>query len=334
MEIMAKITDVALKAGVSPSTVSHVLNGKRPISQATRERVLAAIDELGYMPNLNARALKSSRTGIIGFFAADITEVFVNEIIRGVESVCVPAGDHLLLVSGAEFENDLHRALSFLRSRSVDGIIVSYGISQEYGDPGFSSADLPVITINRVLNRSTPSIMPDNRQGGADAAAHLAERGCKRTVIIGGPENRLASTQRIDGFRRRAEELKLELAAVLHVDFSDRGGGRAMEQLLDEGVCFDGLFCANDFIAAGAMTVAERRGLRIPKELKVIGFDDRDFAQFWPTPITTFRQPLFEMGQTSARYLRASLEEGGTIPLSTVLPSPLQARQSTLISAG
>ena len=331
---MTKITDVAQKAGVSPSTVSHVLNGKRPISQATKLRVLAAIEELGYTPNLNARALKSSRTGIIGFFAADITEIFVTEIIRGVESVIVPAGDHLLLVSGSEFGNDLHRAIAFLRTRSVDGIIVSYGISQEYGDPEFDSGNLPLITINRVLNDRTPSIMPDNLKGGRDAAYHLKTHGAGRVAVIGGPRNRLASAMRIEGFTEMSRELNLELAATEHTEFSFEGGLEAMSQLLDTGVHFDGLFCANDYIAAGAMSAASTRGIRIPRELKVIGFDDRDFSRFWPIPITTFQQSLFSMGQQSAGFLKSFLDDGIPIPLSTFLPSTLQERQSTVDSPG
>jgi len=330
-ERMAKITDVARLAGVSPSTVSHVLNGKRPISQATRERVMAAIEKLDYTPNANARALKSDRTGIIGFFAADITEIFVTEIIRGVESVIVPAGDHLLLVSGAEFENRLLGALSFLQSRQIDGIIISYGISQERQDADLLLPDVPLVTINRDLNPHIPSIMPDNYQGGYDAARHLAESGCRTVAIIAGPEDRPASSLRLRGFQEAAARFDLDVrpGGVVHGPFTFGGGRQGMKALIASSVRYDGVFCANDYIAAGAMTAAQAAGIVIPDELKVVGFDDREFSSFWPVPITTFTQPLFSMGQLAARYLHEYIVSGESIPRQTILSSTLVVRESS-----
>lgn len=328
---MAKITDVARLAGVSPSTVSHVLNGKRPISLPTRERVLAAIEELHYTPDANARALKSDRTGIIGFFAADITELFVIEIVRGVESVIVPAGDHLLLVSGAEFGGSIRKALEFLQSRRIDGIIVSYGVSQERKKLDFALPNMPMITINSDLNPRVPSIMPDNYKGGFEAAQHLASAGCRKAAIIAGPKNRPASSSRIQGFLETASSLGLTVdpASILHEPFTFEGGQNGMKRLFSMGNPFDGLFCANDYIAAGAMTAASTAGISVPSELKIIGFDDREFAAFWPTPITTFTQPLFSMGQMAARYLRDFLEKGTPIPRQTMLTSSLVVRRSS-----
>lgn len=329
---MAKITDVARMAGVSPSTVSHVLNGKRPISKATCERVLAAIEMLKYTPNANARALKSNHTGIIGFFAADITELFVTEIIRGVESVIIPAGAHLLLASGAEFKNQIEGALSFLQSRQIDGIIISYGISQGRMESDFPVPDIPIITINRELNYRIPSIMPDNFRGGYEAAQHLAEAGCRNAAIIAGPEDRPASNLRVRGFLEgaTATDISIDQDNILHMPFTFAGGSEAMKQLIERRLHFDGLFCANDYIAAGAMTTAGEAGISIPDALKIVGFDDREFSSFWPTPITTFTQPLFEMGKLAAQYLQDYLLLKKPIPNQTVLASTLVVRKSSL----
>lgn len=330
MKGMAKITDVAKLAGVSPSTVSHVLNGKRPISRSTKDRVLAAIEELQYTPNANARALKSDRTGIIGFFAADITEIFVIEIVRGVESIIVPAGDHLLLTSGAEFGGDVRKALAFLQSRRIDGIVVSYGISQERSNITVPVPDMPMITINGDLSPEVPSIMPDNYKGGFDAAHHMAKCGCREVGIIAGPEDRPASTLRLQGFLDAAISIGLdvETGALIHETFTVGGGRRGMERLLSAGYRIDGLFCANDYIAAGAMAYATSAGLTVPEDLKIVGFDDREFSSFWATPITTFTQPLFSMGQLAARYLREYLDNNEPIPRQTVLESTLVVRES------
>lgn len=331
---MVKITDVAKYAGVSPSTVSHVLSGNRPISGETRLRVLAAVAELGYHPNPNARALKSKRSGIIGFYAADITELFVTEIIRGVESIIVPRDEHLLLVSGAEFDGDVERALTFLASRKADGFIVAYGVSQERTRKFTIPTDQPLISINSHLDPSVPSIQPDNIQGGRDAIAHLVDRGARRIAILAGPEDRPAGRQRLEGALSavtandlRGVEIPIEM--VRHVDFTFAGGYDGMIELMETTTRCDAVFCGNDYIAAGAMTAAQERGIDVPGDLLVIGFDDREFASFWPTPISTFRQPLARMGRIAAQYLADNIYNDEAIPGTTLLASELVHRRST-----
>lgn len=331
---MAKITDVAKRAGVSPSTVSHVLSGNRPISAGTRERVHAAIEELDYHPNPNARGLKAKRSGIIGFYAADITELFVTEIIRGVESIIVPRDEHLLLVSGAEFDGNVERALSFLASRKADGFIVSYGVSQEKPRHMSVLTDRPTISINSHLDASIPSIQPDNRQGGYDAVYHLARCGARRIAVLAGPADRPAGRRRLEGALHAADELAAEDVSllrerILHVDFTFDDGYRGMRRLINTGADFDGLFCANDYIAAGAMTAAAEAGIAIPEKLIVIGFDDREFASFWPIPISTFRQPLARMGRLAAQFVEDSIYNNEQIPGNTLLASELIQRRST-----
>lgn len=331
---MVKITDVAKHAGVSPSTVSHVLSGNRPISTTTRERVLKAVQELDYHPNPNARALKAKQSGIIGFYAADITELFVTEIIRGVESVIVPRDEHLLLVSGAEFDGDVDRALAFLAARKADGFIISYGVSQDQKRTVSIPSEKPTISINSHLDASIPSIQPDNRQGGRDAITHLAERGARRIAILAGPQNRSAGRQRLEGALSAIEDgalpgVEIPRDKVVQVDFTFRGGYDGMNRLLETKGTFDGVFCGNDYIAAGAMTAAQERGLQIPQEIRIVGFDDREFAAFWPTPISTFRQPLARMGRIAAQYLEAFIHKEESIPKTTLLTSELIPRKST-----
>lgn len=299
---MPGITDVAREAGVSPSTVSHVLSGNRPISAETQARVMAAIEKLNYVPNSNARALKSRKSEIIGLFASDITETFSAEIARGVESILRPEGYHTLIVSGAEFGGDVSRALEFLMRRQMDGIILAYSVATEHTTETLHKLRVPALTINRDFGEHTPSILLNNYQGGRDAAAHLLSLGCSKPAFVSGPVNRLASIERYRGFSSFLQEEDVSFAFE-EGDFTFQGGFDASLRLLTREPSVDGIFGANDYVAAGAIQAASTVGRPVPESVKVIGFDDRDFASFWPTPISTFYYPLVEMGARSARML-------------------------------
>jgi len=328
---MVKITDVAREAGVSPSTVSHVLNGNRPISQKTKDRVLAVIERLGYQPNTNARALKSKHSGIIGFFASDITELFVTQIIRGVEKITGEKGLHLLFASGVEFDYDLHKALLFLQRRNIDGIIVSYEISHKHGTVDLQDIDLPIVTINRDISDSITSVMPDDFNGGYTAAQHLMGKGARKLAVIAGPKDRFASVERLEGFRKGVSDsgLQSEDIPVFYGNFDFHSGYNCADKLLHAYPNIDGLFCANDHMAAGAIDYARRHHIDVPEQLKVIGYDNREFSEFWPTPISTFSQPLQAMGETSAELLLRLIHEKAIPENKVLMKSSLIQRRSS-----
>ncbi|HOX33184.1 MAG TPA: LacI family DNA-binding transcriptional regulator [Spirochaetales bacterium] len=328
---MVRIVDVAAEAGVSPSTVSHVLSGKRPISEATRERVLEAVRRLNYVPNPAAQALRERSASAIGFYGSDISETFVARNIRGVERVARHAGYHLLFASGIEFDYDVGRALDFLHSRRLDGIILAFAFNETEPIPFPRGLDCPVVTINRAVPEGYHSVLPDNRRGGYEAGRHLLESGATRIGFIGGPPNRPASSERQLGLARALEEhgLALEERRVYLGDYSQGSGVIGLRRLLEADPGIDGVFCVNDFTAAGAINAATQLGRRVPEELKVLGYDDRDFAEFWPVPISTFSYPLEEMGQYSAELL-LSLMRGDSLPeLTHYIPSTLVRRRST-----
>ncbi len=329
---MVRITDVAKAAGVSPSTVSHVLNGKRPISQKTKTKVYKAIKDLGYSPNPNAQALKSSRTGIIGFFASDITELFVTQIIRGVEKITREKNTVLLFASGVEFNYDVREAVRFLRKRRIDGLIISYGISQRYSLDSLRNLDLPMVTINTRLTNHFPAVLPDNFDGGYRAAQHLIEQGAHNLAVIAGPSDRIASIERIEGFLAAVRAAGIpfqEPQQIYYGDFSAYSGELGFFELLNRIPSIDGVFCANDYMAAGALNAAHKSGKRVPEETKILGFDNREFASFWPIPISSFAQPLTDMGRTSAQVLFDLIEGNEPAHYEIKLKSTLIKRNST-----
>lgn len=309
----ATITDVARAAGVSVSTVTHALNGKRPVSKENKEKILRVIEEVGYIPSYSASHLRRGRSGIIGFFAVDITEDFSSKILKGVERGLTNAGISMMIASGEEFGSDYVKVRKFFQTYGVDGLIVCHHLSVDTSTLAeFSKTGLPVVFINNLVPKEV-SVLPDNHYAGRIAAEHLLKRGAKHFAFLGGPKDRLSTKYRYEGFRQAIVESGGELVSgcVMYDDYTYQAGYTMAERLFSLHPNVDGIFCANDYIAAGAMTYAESIGKLCPRDVKIVGCDNRDFSLFWKTPITTIELPLEEMGITAARLLREKLEGNG-----------------------
>ncbi|GAB6276629.1 MAG: LacI family DNA-binding transcriptional regulator [Rectinema sp.] len=329
---MVTIIDVAKAAGVSPSTVSHVLNGKRPISSATKQRVRDAITALGYEPNPNAQALRSTSSGIIAFYASDITEIFSTLIIQGAERICRANNYYMIFASGVEFNNDISEAMHFLRKRRIDGLIVSFGIRRKIENHLPRALDFPVVSINARISDDIPSVQPDDYSGGRDAARYLLQKGARNFAIIGGPKTRLASEERIHGFVDEMSRQSIPFnkdRMIAYGDFSFDSGKTSMETLLQRNRSIEAVFCANDYMAAGAITEAQKWNISIPQQLRIVGYDNREFDWFWPIPITTFSLPLAEMGEKGASMLLRMIKGEKPEPVHAVIPSTLVIRASS-----
>jgi LacI family transcriptional regulator len=328
----ATILDVAKLARVSPSTVSHALNGKRPVGRAARERILSAIDTLGYTPSHSASHLKKGDSGIIGCYTVDITETFSNKIVKGIERGLAGSGLSMMFVSGVEFGNDFSRAYRFLLSYNIEGLLLCNHIPTIFDAfKATKNSGIPIISINMKLE-GLPSVFPDNFSGGMIAAEHLYASGMRRPAMICGPKGRLSVEQRLKGFRGRIVDLGLEFSADHYMfgEYTYEQGYEAVFQLMKIDPRIDGIFCANDYIAAGAINRLTGMGYKIPEDIRITGFDDRDFAGFWHIPITTFEQPLEEMGFLGMSALRCAIFSPVNPPEPQILQSKLIARTSTI----
>lgn len=328
---MATIHDVAKLAGVSPATVTHTLNGKRPVSEATRKKVLKAIDEVGYVPSWSGSRLKRKSSGIIGCLAADITETFVNQIVRGVERGLIGNQYSLFFVSGVEFDNDLKKAYNFLKSHDVEGILFCHHIPiWEDFNLVRQDIDIPIVSINMAVPHLT-SIIVDNITAGYNAADHLYSCGMHNPAMICGPENRLSVRDRLQGFSSRIGELSLHFPTDRFFGEYDADHGyEAATQLMKKYPNTDGIFCANDYIAAGAINALTELGYSIPDEVRVVGFDNRDFSEFWRPKITTFEQPLQEMGMLGVSLVKQIIHTGHDGKTQHTLQSRLIPRESSI----
>lgn len=324
------IAHVARRAGVSPTTVSHVLSGKRVVGAATRTTVLDAIRELGYRPNHVARNLRTRQSHMIAVVVPDITNPFYAVLSRGLADA-VDALGYGSFVCNTDGQHDRERKFfQDVMDRGVDGIVFASG--ETAAEISFGPADLgtPIVCIGDHLDHPTcDAVIPDDEEGSREAVAFLAGRGYQRVAMIQGPAR--SGARRTAGFRLAMHAAKRKVVSPMLVrgDWTRRGGFEAMKALMALPAPPDAVFCANDLMAIGALDVANELGLRVPDDLAIVGFDDVDAATIVAPNLTTVRNPAYEAGSTAGDLLLSRMSgrysgAGRTV----VLPCPLVVRSS------
>jgi DNA-binding LacI/PurR family transcriptional regulator len=327
---MATIKDVAREAGVSISTVSHSLSGKRPISEPTRRRVLEAVERLGYRPNWNARSLVSGRTRVIGLVVADISNPFYPTAARGVEDVAIERDYSLVICSTDGNERREREYIDVLEARQVDGIVYMAGLgSNRRLAELVARGGIPVVTADeRLRDLDLPGVFLMNERAGAMVADHLAALGHTRLGFIGGPRHLPTVGERLAGFAAGAASHGLALADgwVTYADNRAEGGQLAAAVLMALDVPPTAVFVANDMMALGVLEYCRSAGLAVPGDLSVVGVDDLPVARLMG--LTTIHQPMYEIGSTAARLLFGILESDDR-PATVLLQPELVVRTST-----
>lgn len=305
------IREVARRAGVSPSTVSHALNGKRPINQATKDRINKTIEELGYVASYTASHLKASKSGLIGCYVANITETFSAYMLKGIETAISGTGYSLILASGTEIGTTYGDITNYFRQYNVDGFLLINHLSSMMSFELKGDIGIPTVLVN-LENPGYNSVLPSNRLAGAKVAEHLYEVGVRNPLFLGGPIERLSVSRRLSGFSEqfRAYGIEIDDTHILNGDFTYESGYEMMRQALSDKVVFDGLFCANDYIALGALRCLHENGLRVPEDIRLVGFDNRDIAKYCNIPITTVDQNLERVGKLALERLVTIIAEG------------------------
>jgi LacI family transcriptional regulator len=299
------LMDVARVAGVSPSTVSRILNGTAKVAPAKREAVEAAISELKFRPNLFARSLKTGITMTVGVLTQSIESQFYSRALKGIETGLEVSGHSPIIVSGHwNAATDL-ASLKLLTSRRVDGVII---LTSDISDADVLAAaqQQPVVITERLLEGpNLRSIHLDQKYGGYLATRHLLAQGHTRIAHIAGVENRADARERYLGYLQAHAEAGVEPDPRLLVrgNFTDKGGLVAAQRLIGSGVPFSAIFCANDDTALGARLALYQKGLRVPEDVSLVGFDDMPTSSFMTPPLTTVRQPVYEVGLYAARML-------------------------------
>ncbi|MGF6604133.1 LacI family transcriptional regulator [Paraburkholderia sp. GAS448] len=324
------LEEIARAAGVSPSTVSRILNGSARVGPAKQQAVEQAIARFNYRPNVLARSLASGKTDTIGVLTQTIASPFYAEWMRGIEDALHEPGFTPLFVSSRwSVRDEVSRIEQFIERR-VDGIIVLHAQLDEQSLRDYSRR-VPIVALGRSLQNSPTlaGLSINNLQGARDATQHLIDQGHREIAFIGGPHNHADAIERLDGYRMTLEEAGIAFDAnrVEHADFLEAGGLAAMERLFARGQSFSAVFCANDLSAYGARLALFRHGLRVPEDVSLVGFDDLPASSYMTPPLTTVRQPTYEIGRLAAEATMQLIRKESVV-LNPV-PVTLVTRETT-----
>lgn len=304
---MSTITDVAKKAGVSIATVSRYLNGKADgnMKEATKRKIDEAIKELDYEPNSIARSLKNKETKTIGLLVPDIVNPFFPLMVRGVEDYLKQNGYSVFLCNTDQNSDEELAHLKLLQTRKVDGIIL-VGVEMPSEQVLEYVTDTPVVCLERHdQSADFDVIYSDNFQGAYDATAYLLSLGAKKIIHIAGRENSNVANLRKQAFVTcMTNHGLMNEQAVLNGSFRLEDGYRLTTELIEKrNPLPDAIFYANDFMAFGGIRALLEKGIRIPQDISVVGYDDVIVSSLITPSLTTVRQPVYEMGKRAAELL-------------------------------
>jgi LacI family transcriptional regulator len=330
---LATIKEVAALAGVSFKTVSRVLNDDANVSSATREKVLHAIEQLDYRPNLAARYMRTGRSQLIGFITDEIaTSPFAGDVIRGAQHEAWQQ-QKLLFVINTDLDPDIEQeAISMMLERRVEGIIYATMYHRPV-EPSVSIRDVPTVLLDCfVEDGSLPSVVPDETKGGRVATEALLKQGHRRIGFLNYVKPIPASLGRLEGYKQALAQHGIPYdESLVCTDEGDAGGGyRCALSLLERANRPSALFCFNDWMAMGAYDAIRKLGLQIPDGVAVIGFDNMEIiaSQLHP-PLTTMQLPHYDMGQWAVRRLIEHVENPvDGQPAQFLMDCPLIERQS------
>ena len=331
---MITIKDVARRASVSFTTVSHVINKTRPVSTETIEKVNAAIAELGYLPSHVGRALQSSRTRTIGMIVTTTSNPFFGQVVHGVERACFERGYALIICNTDDVADHLDVYMNTLVSKRVDAVVVmTSNATPEFFATVREQRRVPVVAIDAPPGSVGSLVSDDSVAGGRLVGEFLLGRGYTSIACLSGLEGHPRMRDRIDGVRAVLAVRGLILADrdIVHSSISMAAGQAAAAQLIERPAADrpEVIFALADVLAIGAMHAAREAGLRIPEDLSIVGYDDIEFAAHTFPPLTTVRQPADLIGATAANAALDHLENGTPLPGLIMLTPELVVRETT-----
>lgn len=327
------LKDVAREAGVSAMAVSKVLNGKTGISKETAQRIVEAAKRLNYRPDNIAKSLRVQETNTLGVVMGDSTQLVFAKVLRGIQDAAAGAG-HSVIVANTDQNLDKERhAVDVLLRQRIDGLVLAapLRVSAEAMEELRASGTPTVVLMRSSSGLGIDSVENDNYQGGYDIVDYLLSTGSKDIWFLSLPSSSQPNTLRQRGYRQafRDHGLNLDESRIFNCEPYIEAGREAMERLLDNGLSGGAICCGCDLIAIGAISVIRQRGFDVPGDFRVTGYDDIDLMDYLEVPLTTIRQPKYEIGREGVHLLVERIQDPARVPRNISLRSELVVRKST-----
>ena len=325
---MTSIRDVAKLAGVSPSTVSRVMNGTAKVDEEKMQRVLNAISETGFKPNEVARSLFKKSSKIIGVIAPDIENPFFTEMARAIESEAYVQGYRMTLCYSENKPEKEKESIRMLSRMNADGIILM--TNNEEIDAEIKACSIPVVAVDRRTHADGEAafVEADHYEGGKLAAEHLIQCGCRNIVNISGPQKYSSARDRYRGYVDICKQYNREVRN-LECEYSFRQGLLVAEEILEKYPDVDGIISCNDMVAISVYKVLRRHGCRVPQDVQIIGFDNVALSHLMTPELTTIQQPVADMGRTAVQCI-IDCVAGNKVTRENKFPVTLVKRETTV----
>lgn len=328
---MPTILDVAKKAGVSRSTVSRVLTNSNRVDPETKQKVLAVMKELNYQPSQVARNLRRQETKLIAVLIPGISNPFFGSLVQGMEEVAIKKGYNVILCNMGEDPVRQMEYLQMLERKQVDGVILTALRNPLDEVKAYLQYGPIVLASEYVEDDSLPAVVIDNIKAAERVTEHLIMKGHKRIGFINGPEHIILCRDRQEGYIQTLEKYEISAShdLIMSSDFTIKGGFECAKQLLELEEKPSAIFAANDDMAVGVIQAVQERGLRVPQDVSVVGFDNVQISRVVQPNLTTIDQPIFQIGIKSMELLMSCLEGNVLEDKRTVLEANLCIREST-----
>jgi LacI family transcriptional regulator len=327
--LVAKLKDVSDMTGLSISTISYVLNGKKKVKEATYQKIMKAIEEIGYTPNLLARSLKTRITLTIGICIPEISNEFFTEIVQGIDAVASMQDYSIILCNTNDDAEREKKLVNSLLSKNIDGILfIGAAKSNAILD---NKINLPIVMVDRNLGAKYSSVVSDNYKGGYMATEHLISRGYRSIALLNGPIIIRNFFDRDQGYRDALRDHNIPYSEdkVISCDYAIMGGYNGIYELYKRKQEVDAIFAGNDLLALGAMRALAEMGKTIPHDVAIVGFDDIVLASMSMPSLTTIKQAKYEMGQEAVTLLLDTIRDKNVEVKHIVLSPSLVIREST-----
>ena len=324
------IQQVAELAGVSSATVSRVLNNPERVKENTKEKVLKVIQSVNYQPNSAGQSLRLNKSHMVMVTLPDITNTFFSRVVRGIKSAANDCGYDVLLFETTESSNSEDKIKQFISTRKVDGII-HLSAKTRFRELLLHYEETSVVLACEYMEQiDFPSVSIDNVAAAMDATKYLTTLGHREILYVNGPTNMILCRDRLRGYRFALDQsgVAFEDELVLFGDFTMRSGYSVVAEALERKLQFTAVFCANDAMAIGAMKALQERGIRIPQDVSVVGFDDIEFASYSQPSLTTVTQPSEEIGR-AAMKMWIKINDGEVITDPVKLQHRMTIRESS-----